>query len=127
MGALATVFLTVCALMLMKIRTLRQLDYSLPVLEFLDGALRRYQFIRPLDLLYVIPLLIGIGVSGGFYVVSVMTPRYFAENHTFAVVVVYGLFFACVCCTGWYFSWKNWRRDKGGIQEEITHMRRELE
>jgi hypothetical protein len=39
---------------------------------------------------------------------------------------VYGLFFVGVCCMGFYFSYRNWKRDKGVILEEIQQMRREL-
>jgi hypothetical protein len=126
-GVLAAIFMTVGALMLRNIHTIRRLDYSLPVHEFLAGTLQRYRFMRLLDLCYSIPLLIVLAVTGGFFIVSVMVPQYFEASKTVAVVIVYAIFFAGVCCMGFYFTYKNWRRDKGGIFEEIQRIRRELE
>jgi hypothetical protein len=59
--------------------------------------------------------------------VDAFIPRHLAESQRAALVGAYGLFFAAVCWMGFYFSYKNWKRDKGRIFEDIRRLRQELE
>jgi hypothetical protein len=125
-GVLAAIFLLLSILMLRKLHSIRALDYSMPVRGFLAETECRYRFLRFSDLWYVIPLVLVIAVTGGLAVVDALIPRYFLESQRALVLAVYGLFFAAICCMGYYFSYQNWKRDKGGILEDIRRMRREL-
>ena len=125
-GVLAAILMLVSILMTKKLHSIRALDYSKPVLASLAETQDRYRFLRPWDFGYMIPLLLVLAVTGGLSLAASLIPRYFAESQRITVWIVYGLFFVGVCCMGFYFSFKNWKLDKGGILEEIQRMRREL-
>jgi hypothetical protein len=126
LGVLAAIFLLLSILMLRKLHSIRALDYSKPVRAFLAETEGRYRFLGGLELWYTIPLLLVIAVSGGLYVVDALIPRYYMASRRAPVLAIYCLFFVAVCCMGYYFSYQNWKRDKGGIFEDIRRMRREL-
>lgn len=126
LGVLAAIFLLLSILILMKLHSIRALDYSMPVRTFLAETENRYRYLRLSELCYMIPLLLVLAVTGGAFVVDALIPRYFLESRRAHVLAVYSLYFAAVCCMGFYFSYRNWKRDKGGIFADIRRMRREL-
>jgi hypothetical protein len=127
MGMLATILMLVSILLLKKLHSIRAQDFSAPVHDVLAESEKRYRFIRPLDLWYSIQLLLVLAVTGGSSVIDSLIPRYFMETQRTTILTAYSCFFAVVCCMGFYFSYKNWKRDKGGIYQDIRRMREELE
>ena len=66
-------------------------------------------------------------MTGGFFVVDALVPRYLSESQIRPLLVAYGLFFVSVCVMGFFFTRKNSKRDKGMILEEIQRMSQALE
>lgn len=126
-GALAVVFMVVGILLIKKLHDARELDYSAPVRTFLRQTENRYRFYGPLERCYSIPLLAALAVTGGFFVVDALVPRYFGESQIQPLLVAYGLFFVSVCVMGFFFTYKNWKRDKGMLLEEVRRMLQALE
>jgi hypothetical protein len=127
LGVLAAILLLLSILALRRLGSIRGLDYAAPVRLFLVQTENRYRFIRPVDLAYSIPLLLVLGTTGGFAVVDSLIPRRLAESQLPLLLTVYGLFFAAVCSMGVYFTYKNWKRDKGRVFDDVRRIRRELE
>jgi hypothetical protein len=125
-GVLAAIMMLICMLMARRLRAARALDYSRPVLAFLAETQDRYRFLRGWDYAYVIPIVLVLGITGGLAVADSLIPRFVAESQRIVIWAIYGLFFIGVCCFGSYFSYRNWKRDKGAIVEEIRRMRHEL-
>jgi hypothetical protein len=59
--------------------------------------------------------------------VDAFVPRYFGASQIRPLLVAYGLFFVSVCGMGFFFTYKNWKREKGMILEEVRRMRQALE
>jgi hypothetical protein len=126
-GTLALVFMVVGSLSIKKLHDARELDYSAPVRTFLQQTENRYRFFGLPELCYSIPLLAALAVTGGFFIVDAFVPRYFGESQIQPLLVAYGLFFLSVCGMGFFFTYKNWKRDKGVIRAEVRRMRQALE
>ena len=126
-GVLAIVLMVVSLLLLKKLRGARELDYSAPVRIFLRETENRYRFIGPAELWYSIPLLAVLAVTGGLCVVDACIPHLFKESQIEPLLAAYGLFFAAVCALGYYFTYKDWKRGRGRILEDVRRMRHALE
>ena len=102
----------------------RKVNYGDPVKTFLKKAALRHRFMAPKDLFIVLPLL-GLFVSGGFIIVRFSFMKYFTS--TLIPEIVYCLMMAAAIGIGFWSSYKNWKRDKGHLLDEINRRLQEFE
>jgi hypothetical protein len=113
-------------LMLRHRRRLARIDYGRPVGEFLADAERRYDFLIQQTFPWSLPLL-GLLGFGGWFLWEYAFLRIFPEAGTVPLLAGYVFFFLAVSAAGYYFTYRDWLREKGPIWREIERMRRELQ
>ena len=113
------------AYMCLKARWFGRVDYAAPAREFLAAAAWRYRFWGTINLPAVIPLLV-LGL-GGAVTVHYTACRYLSDRGVLQALVGYVVFFIALCVFALVVSLKDWRRETGGLLEEIRQRQRELE
>jgi hypothetical protein len=126
-GVLFAAFVYITVGLKKKLWDLSKVDYTRPASSFLEEAERRYVFMRPRDYVIMICGLLLLGVGSAPYVLGVFLSRYVDRSHDHAAVVLYCLFYLLLCAMGFYFTWRNWRRDKASLLADIHTMRDALE
>lgn len=118
-GLLALIYFLLVALSAIKAFILGKVDYAEPTLAFLKKAEKRYRFIGPWEYLCVIPGLVVAGYAGWLLTVSEFNDlAHPARAATFDLFYVLG--FLALCALGFFFSRKNWKRDKGPLHDRLT-------
>lgn len=63
--------------------------------------------------------LLVLGLASAPYVVRLFMSRYVDPRHYPVIIVLYCLFYLLVGAMGFYFTYRNWKRDKAPLLEEI--------
>ena len=105
-----------------KLWELSKVDYTCPARSFLEEAEGRYVFMSFRDYLVAFVGLLLLGSASAPYVVGLFLSRYVDPRHCPVVVVLYCLFYLLVCVMGFYFTYRNWKRDKAPLLEEIRRQ-----
>jgi len=118
-GVLLAAFVYLTLALRKKLWELSKVDYTRPARAFLEEAERRYVFMRVRDYLVALVGLLLLGIASGPYVVGLFLSRYVDPRHYPVVTVLYCLFYLLVCAMGFYFTYRNWTRDKAPLLAEI--------
>ena len=113
----------------LKGRRIGRVNYAAPARAFLASAVKRYQFWRAWDLLYVAPLFLIMVVGGGLTVWGI-AQKYVSPLHTRQILLVMGgyvLFIAAVSLFGLIQGRKLWREKSAAFLEEIRRRQSELD
>jgi hypothetical protein len=110
-----------------KLWELSKVDYTRPVRSFLEEAERRYIFMSFRDYLVALVGLLLFGVASGPYVVGLFLSRYVNPRYYPVVIVLYCLLYLLICAMGFYFTYRNWKRDKAPLLEEIRKREKALQ
>jgi len=102
----------------------KKVDYGEPAVGFLKHALARYRFISPVDLIITTPMLL-LFITGGYLIVQSSFLKYM-ENTRIPVAIYLVIMLAAVAI-GYWASYKNWKRHKKPLQEEIMKRLKEFE
>lgn len=125
LGIFAFAFLSIGIFGGVKSRELSGMNYAAPVLEFLDKSEQRCKFLRLKDLLYGLPYLILLGVTGGFAVKNGMD-RYLPSLDPAVGVGAYVLLCLISAVVGLIFSRLEWKKRKAPLLAKIRQMKAEL-
>jgi hypothetical protein len=109
----------------LKGRWFGRVDYAAPASKFLAAAAWRYRFWGPINLPAIIPLLV-IGL-GGALTIYYTASRYLGERGRALALGGYLVFFIALCVFALVVSLKDWRRETGGLLEEIRRRQHQLE
>ena len=118
-GVLLAAFVYISLALRKKLWELSKVDYTRPARSFLEEAERRYIFMSLRNYLVALVGLVLLGVASAPYVVRLFLSRYVDPRHYSTVIVLYCLFYLLVCAMGFYFTYRNWKRDKAPLLEEI--------
>jgi hypothetical protein len=113
------------AFMCLKGRWFGRVDYAAPAREFLGAAAKRYGFLGTKDVPAILPLLVMS--LGGALTVYHTACRYLNGRGILLALGSYLVFFVALCVFAFIVSRKDWRRQTGGLLEEIRQRQRELE
>jgi hypothetical protein len=126
-GSLVCIYVLVTTIYFIGVKKLSRVDYSAPVRRFLEQAELRYRFMKPSAWM--------VSLSGLFFVGVITTLGYtpylsrvfgFGENLLPMYLILPG-FILGVAVMGFYFTWKNWERDRSPLWRRIKQMQQELE
>jgi hypothetical protein len=109
--------------LLWRYRQMKKIDYSAPSVRFLGEASQRYRFMRPVDWIITVPLLL-ILIAGGGILVYVSFLKYFGPSPW--PLAIYSVFMAAAIYVGFRASIRIWKQDKKGILEKIRKMQQEF-
>jgi MFS family permease len=126
-GVLLAAFVYITLALRKKLWELSKVDYTRPARSFLEEAERRYVFMSLRDYLVAFVGLLLLGSASAPYVVGLFLSRYVDPRHYPVVVVLYCLFYLLVCALGFYFTYRNWKRDKAPLLEEIRRRENALQ
>ena len=108
-----------------KGRQFGRVDYAAPAREFLAAAARRYQFWRPADALYAIPLSLILFVGGGLTVWAT-AQKYLSQSQMPLALAGYGVLVAAVSLLGFIQGRKLWRQKSAAVLQDILRRQQEL-
>ncbi len=126
-GVLLAAFVYLTLALRKKLWELSQVNYTRPVRSFLEEAERRYVFMSFRDYLVAFVGLFLLGIASAPYVVELLLSRYVDPRRSPVVIVSYCLFYLLVCAMGFYFTYRNWKRDKAPLLEEIRRREKALQ
>jgi hypothetical protein len=106
-----------------RYRKIRNIDYSAPSVRFLREAGQRHRFMRPVDWIITIPMLL-LFITGGGIIVYTSFFKYFGSSPW--PLAIYSVVMAAAVMTGFWSGIKIWKRDKRGILEKIRIMREQF-
>ncbi len=106
-------------------RWFTRVDYAAPTREFLAAAAKRYRFWRVEDMLFEVPLLLGLGLGGGL-TVWMTALKYFGPDGVRLALAGFGMFLSTLCVFGWIAARKKWRLESGGLLAEIRQRQAAL-
>jgi hypothetical protein len=106
-----------------RYRKLSAIDYSAPSIQFLREAGQRHRFMRPVDWIVTIPMLI-LFFAGGCSIIDATFTKYFGPSAW--PLGIYSVVMAAAAVIGFWSSMKIWKRDKKGILEKIRKMQAEF-
>ena len=110
----------------MRGRWYGRVDYAAPTDEFLATAAKRYQFLRAGQAVYLIPLWLILGSSGGL-VVWGTAQRYFGQQGCLIALASYGVFLVAVTAVGLVLGRRQWRLEQAPVLREILKCQREMQ
>lgn len=125
-GVLAAVYLLNATLLGRRLLQLTRIDYTESLRAFLDKAEARHRFMGPQECWLAGSGLLVLGVSGGLYFDDALLRRYVDPEHQALGIALYCLWYLLVCAAGFTFSYRNWKRDKAPLLEEIQRIKAEL-
>jgi len=126
-GSFVLVYILVSIVYVAGVRKLARVDHAVPVRQFLQEAERRYRFMQRSDLiLSLVGLLAVIIVTTIGYAPYLSRLFGFGDDPT-AMYILFPCFIIIVAAFGFYFTWKNWRRDRAPLWHQIRQMQDELE
>ncbi len=125
LAAFALLFLLIGNFHRKKWRHLSGIDYTVPLRSFLEGAEKRYRFINPRDLGFMVPYLILLTVTCGLAWLSAFH-RYFSAMDESVGIILFCLFMVGAGLFGFVVGKRDWQKRKAPIVEEIKRMRTEL-
>jgi hypothetical protein len=101
----------------------RNIDYSTPSVRFLREAGQRHLFMRPVDWIITIPILI-LFITGGGFIVYASFLKYFGPSAW--PLAIYSVVMAAAVGVGFWSGINIWKRDKRGILEKIRKMQEDF-
>ena len=125
-GVLAAVYVVNAVLLGRRLRQLGQIDYSASLRAFLDKAEQRYRFMGPQEYWFAGLGLVLLGVVSGIYVEDALLRRYMDPEHEVLGIGLFCLGYLLVCVAGFFFTYRNWKRDRAPLLAEIQKMQAEL-
>ncbi len=125
-GVLAAVYLLNAVLMGRRLRHLARIDYAASLRVFLDEAVQRHRFMGLKEFCLMSVALIVLGVASGMYVDDSLIRRFVTPEYRALGMAVFCLLFLLVCVAGLGVTYRNWKRDKAPLLNEIQKMKMEL-
>lgn len=117
-------FLYSLVFFLVRLRSLKKINYAAPVREFLRRAERRYAYWPWQDILTVIPATVAMAIGGGL-IVDGSFQKYFPGS--VVPVLIYAAVFVAALGIGHFSGKKMWLRDRKELYERIRALRAEFE
>ncbi len=125
-GILSMIFYFIVFLSFKKLKKLRRIVYNEPIKLFLEKAEKRYRFYG-MESWFIATIGCLILYAGAMYFFVPYLKRVFLVKATFAVFVLFTLFYIGACLAGFYFTHKDWIREKKDIWLSIKQMQLDLE
>jgi len=104
-------------------RPLPNSTYTLPLLDFMDKAKQKINYMNLTDWLIVVPLLLILGTGGGIILVNRLL--HYTPN-TILLIIIWILFFISLCIFGFVVSKKKWKKEQQSLLEEFQKVRESL-
>jgi drug/metabolite transporter (DMT)-like permease len=121
----AFVLLSIGIFSRMKSRRLAGVDYTEPSNAFLQAVEQRYRIVQVKELAFVVPYLLILVVTSAFAFLTGIE-RYFPSLDPEVGILLFAIFFVIVLALGLLFGWKEWKRRKAPLLDEIRAMRTDL-
>jgi hypothetical protein len=116
-------FALILSYLFWRYRKIRNIDYSAPAIQFLRKAGQRHRFMRPVDWIVTIPILL-LFIAGGGIIIYASFLKYFGPSAW--PLAIYSVVMAGAVVVGFWSGIKIWKRDKRGILEKIRKMQEEF-
>jgi hypothetical protein len=121
-GGLVLIYVLVTAFYLFGLQKLSRIDYAAPVRTFLEQAELRYRFMKPSDWTLAIVGLLVVCVISTMGSVPYLSRLFgFGDNHV-PMYILFPLFILLVAVLGFYFTKKDWERERAGLWRQIKQM-----
>jgi hypothetical protein len=125
-GGLVLIYILVTAFYIFGLQKLSRIDYAAPVRTFLEQAELRYRFMKPSDWTLAIVGLVVVCVISTMGSVPYLSRLFgFGDNHV-PMYIIFPLFILLVAVLGFYFTKKDWERERAGLWHQIKQMQEEL-
>lgn len=112
-------FLLGAAYLYFAYKPLPESIYSLPMTDFLDKAENKLKFMKTIDFLVIIPLLL-MGTGGGM--VFIVRLSKYTENFNL-LLGIWIAFFLLLVIFAFYVSRKDWEKEHGELLREIRSLK----
>lgn len=123
---LSLVFLLVVILSHKKINQLKRISYNEPIKTFLEKAEKRYQFYGMESWFISIIGCLILYLGAIVYVVPYLETVFSTASSTTAFFL-FTVFYFAVCLAGFYFTYKDWEKEKKSFWLTIKKMKSELD
>jgi len=128
LSCMALLFLSFGAMHRSKSRELSGIDYTKPVLSFLNDSEKRYRLLGSqfpgFKILYFLALLALLGASLGSWIMAMH--RYFPELDDSTAILIFCALIAVSAVLGATVGLRDWKKRKAPILEELRRMKEEL-
>jgi hypothetical protein len=126
-GLLALFYCLFGGYLILQRRKLSAVDYTEPIVLFIDKAEKRYRFVPPPYTFYVfLLLLLFILMYSSYFYIRYALRRYIELTDDTTVIIVTCLFYLIVLVFGYVASFKDWKKKKAPLRQEIIKMISEL-
>ncbi|MGE5402706.1 MAG: hypothetical protein ACM3S2_20095 [Ignavibacteriales bacterium] len=97
--------------------------YSLSTIDFLKKAEQKLQFMRLIDWLIIVPVLLILGTGGGIVFTTVLSK--YTDDFSL-LLAIWIVFFISLSVFGFYAGRKQWKEEHGQMIEEIRNFKNSL-
>lgn len=98
--------------------------YSLSSRDFFETAYKRLQYMRAIDIVIILPLIILLGTGGGMILISRLLN--YTDNKSF-LILIWIVFYTALCAFGLIAGKKNWEKEHRDLFNEIKKLRQSFE
>lgn len=104
-------------------RPLTNSIYTLPVLDFMDKAEQKINYMNLTDWLIVVPLLLILGAGGGMILITRLLN--YTDNITL-LIIIWIVFFTSLSIFGFIAGKKNWKKEYGQLLNDLHDLKKTL-